>query len=66
MYLEDNLTFESVFGDLSGLGALLNVVVNGTFTDADGDRALGFDYLGNAYVADGRREDSLHLRRVLF
>jgi len=51
---EDNVTFDSIFGDLNGLNALLNVVIEENFRDNTNQVALGFDSEGNAYVADGQ------------
>ena len=50
---DDNVTFESMFGGLSGQSALLNVVVASQFRDENNNRAIGVDYSGNAYLADG-------------
>jgi hypothetical protein len=51
--LEDNVTFETLFTGLSDQSALLNVVVTGRFGDEDGNRAIGVDSQGTAYLADG-------------
>jgi hypothetical protein len=47
------LTYDDVLGQLNDDGVLLNVVVNAAFADASGAAALGIDYDGNAYKADG-------------
>lgn len=48
-----NLDFNSILDSFTGQNALLNAVVNCNFVDGNGNRALGIDSSGNAYVADG-------------
>ena len=50
--LDASLGINSFLANLDK-NALLNVVVNGTYIDSNGARALGFDADGNAYLADG-------------
>ena len=50
---EDNLTFETMFADLTQQNALLNVVLTSQFRDENDNRAIGVDSEGNAYIADG-------------
>ena len=50
---EDNVTFESLFRDLSNQNALLNVVTTSQFRDDTNQRAIGVDSTGTAYIADG-------------
>lgn len=45
--------FQSVLSALNSKNALLNAVVNHRFVDGNGDRAIGVDGDGNAFVADG-------------
>jgi hypothetical protein len=47
------LTYSSMLSSLTGQGALLNAVVNGTFRTASGVTGLGHDSDGNVYSADG-------------
>jgi len=51
--LESRLSFQSVLGSLKTHKALLNVVVNHSFYDVDGHRAVGADGKGNAFIPDG-------------
>lgn len=46
-------TYAAMKAALDNENALLNAVVNCQFTDGNGNRALGIDAAGNAYVADG-------------
>ena len=48
-----NLTFTSLFDELTAAEALLNVGVNASFRTADNQVALGVDGETNAYQADG-------------
>jgi hypothetical protein len=50
---DSSLTFNSILGEFTSEGALLNVVVNAELEDGSGNTALGIDDAGNAYVADG-------------
>lgn len=48
------LTYNSILNQLNGDGALLNVVVDGTFKDNNNNRSIiGVDSKGNWYKADG-------------
>jgi len=47
-----SITYNSVLGDLTRKNALLNAVVDASFT-CDAGAALGIDSKGNGYVADG-------------
>lgn len=47
------LSYNSVLADMTRRNALLNAVVNCEFRDGAGNRALGIDSAGNAYIADG-------------
>lgn len=46
-------TYNSILTQLTGVNALLNVVVEATLEDDNLTSALGIDSLGNAYIADG-------------
>jgi hypothetical protein len=48
-----NLSFQSILNNLQAQDALLNVVVNHRFQDADGNRVVGADGWGNAFIPDG-------------
>ncbi len=45
--------FNNTLAALQGKNALLNAVVNNTLRDGDGNRAVGVDSQGNAFIADG-------------
>lgn len=47
------LTYAGVLASLQGNGALLNAVVNGTFLTSTSATALGHDYAGKSYTANG-------------
>ena len=47
------LTYAGMLNDLTGAGAILNVVVNSNFADASSRTALGLNKDGDAYTADG-------------
>lgn len=49
----DNLDFDSLVSSFDNQNSLLNAVVNCHFFDGEGNRALGIDSGGNAYIADG-------------
>lgn len=48
-----NITYTSILTLLRENDILLNAVVNARFSCGDGRRALGMDYAGTGYVADG-------------
>ncbi len=50
---DESLNFETIFNGLDEQNSLLNVTINGTFLDGDGNTALGVDSDGIAYIADG-------------
>jgi RHS repeat-associated protein len=47
------LLYQSVLADLDAKGAMLNVVVDASFQNGAAQPALGVDFAGNAFVADG-------------
>ncbi len=47
------LTSQNILNRLQNSGTLLNAVVDATFRDRNGTRALGIDSKGSAYLADG-------------
>jgi hypothetical protein len=51
--VDRNLSFQSILNNLQAQDALLNVVVNHRFQDANGNRAVGADGWGNAFIPDG-------------
>jgi len=51
--MDSNLSFDSISGDLQQHNALLNVVINHPFYDTDGNRSVGVDAGGNAFVPEG-------------
>ncbi len=52
--VDSNLDYNSILNLLRNKGALLNVVVNQTFTASGGASALGVNSNGEAYIADGQ------------
>lgn len=48
-----NLSFQSILDTLQTHNALLNVVINQSFQDVEGNRAVGVDGWGNAFIPDG-------------
>ena len=51
--VDRSLTYSEMLSSLDAERGMLNVVVDYIFADATGGSALGVDYAGNAYVADG-------------
>jgi hypothetical protein len=49
----NHVNFNSILNGLQSKNALLNVVVNHAMTDGNGQRAIGADAQGNAFIADG-------------
>ncbi|MEL7496446.1 MAG: putative Ig domain-containing protein [Planctomycetota bacterium] len=50
---EDEITFESLFADITSQSALLNIISSSQFRDDTNTRAIGVDDEGTAYIADG-------------
>ncbi len=48
-----SINFNQMLNEFTSTNSLLNAVVNCTFRDGNGNRAIGIDGDGNAYVADG-------------
>jgi hypothetical protein len=49
----NSVNFNSILNGLQSKNALLNVVVNNKIVDGNGQRAIGSDANGNAFIADG-------------
>lgn len=51
--IANNVNFNSILNGLQSKNALLNVVVNHQMVDGNGQRSIGADAHGNAFIADG-------------